>query len=306
MNSDKYTLLGFVTILIWGTSAAFTKNLSSGLGPFTAAAVVNGIGGGAVICHQLFTNGGVGQYRGAPPKYWIICGGLFVIYTASSYISMEMVSGQEEIMTMVLIRFLWPLFTLVLTIPILKKKANRWLLASVALSLCGIVMAKTGGSGEGVWGFFKDLTRGNWLAYSMGFLVSLSWALYTNLTKKYLGIKPVDGVGIYMVVSAVALGGIAAFLPEPRDFSIRLTGEILYQAIAVSCIANVLWTASITKGNLLVVVLASNFLPIISAVVTAWMLGLSITIPVVVGGGLVVVGTMWSKWCFTKKEGFSG
>ena len=110
MESNKYTLLGIITIIIWGTSAAFTKNLSTGLGPYTAAAVVNLIGGAVVIVHQLVTNHGIRQYRGAPPKYWIICGSLFVIYTAASYISMEMVSTEAEIMTMVLIRFLWPLW----------------------------------------------------------------------------------------------------------------------------------------------------------------------------------------------------
>ena len=99
-----------------------------------------------MIVHQLVTNHGIRQYRGAPPKYWIICGSLFVIYTAASYISMEMVSTEAEIMTMVLIRFLWPLFTLVLTIPILKKRASAWLTASVAVSLCGIIIAKMGGS----------------------------------------------------------------------------------------------------------------------------------------------------------------
>ena len=49
-------------------------------------------------------------------------------------------------------------------------------------------------------------------------------------------------------------------------------------------------------------VLASNFLPIISTVITAWMLGLNITLPVIAGALLVVVGTMWSIWCFAKKE----
>ena len=302
MESNKYTLLGIITIIIWGTSAAFTKNLSTGLGPYTAAAVVNLIGGAVVIVHQLVTNHGIRQYRGAPPKYWIICGSLFVIYTAASYISMEMVSTEAEIMTMVLIRFLWPLFTLVLTIPILKKRASAWLTASVDVSLCGIIIAKMGGSIHNVQAFFGDILSGNWMAYMMGFIVSLSWAFYTNLTKKYLGQKPVDGVGIYMIVSSVILGSISLFLPEPRNFTPRLVGEMLYQAIAVSCIANVMWTVSIKKGNMLVVVLASNFLPIISTVITAWMLGLNITLPVIAGALLVVAGTMWSKWCFAKKE----
>lgn len=302
MNSNKYTLLGIITIVIWGTSAAFTKNLSTGLGPYTAAAVVNVIGGIVVIAHQLITNGGLSQYRGAPPKYWIICGTLFVIYTAASYISMEMVSKEAEIMTMVLIRFLWPLFTLVLTIPILNKKASKWLAASVAVSLCGIIIAKMGGNINNPEAFVKDVLSGNWIAYLMGFVVSMSWAFYTNLTKKYLGQKSVDGVGIYMIVSSVILGVISLFLPEPRNFTPKLVGEMFYQAIAVSCIANVMWTLSIKKGNMLLVVLASNFLPIMSTFITAWMLGLSITMPVIIGSVLVVVGTMWSKWCFARME----
>ena len=63
-----------------------------------------------------------------------------------------------------------------------------------------------------------------------------------------------------------------------------------------------LWTVSIKKGNMLVVVLASNFLPIISTVITAWMLGLNITLPVIAGALLVVIGTIWSKWCFARKK----
>ena len=205
-------------------------------------------------------------------------------------------------MTMVLIRFLWPLFTLILTIPILKKKASPWLAASVAVSLCGIIIAKMGGSIHNVQAFFRDILSGNWMAYMMGFIVSLSWAFYTNLTKKYLGQKSVDGVGIYMIVSSIILGGISMFLPEPRSFTPRLVGEMLYQAIAVSCIANVLWTISIRKGNMPVVVLAANFLPIISTVITAFMLGLNITLPVIAGALLVVIGTIWSKWCFARKK----
>ena len=69
----------------------------------------------------------------------------------------------------------------------------------------------------------------------------------------------------------------------------------LYQAIAVSCIANVMWTVSIKKGNMLVVVLASNFLPIISTVITAWMLGLNITLPVI-AGALLVVCLLYTSW----------
>ena len=301
-GSVRFTILGFAAILIWGTSAAFTKNLSSSLGAFTAASLVNIFGGIFIFGKQLIFDGGMKSFKGAPRNYWIICGSLFVIYTAASYVSMTMVDLQEEIMTLVLIRFLWPLFTLVLTIPILKAKSSPWLIASVTVSFLGILVAKAGSD----WGNLNEMmrvilnSREGW-AYGMGLIVSMSWALYTNLTKKYLHNRQISGVGIYMLVSGLILGIVALNINEPRAFSMKVAGELMYQALFAASIANVFWDVAIKKGNMLVVVLASNFLPIISTVMTAIMLGLEITSSVLFGALLVVLGTIWSKKCFEEK-----
>ena len=45
LGVGKYTLLGFLTIIIWGTSAIFTRNLSTNIGAYTSATFVNQIGG---------------------------------------------------------------------------------------------------------------------------------------------------------------------------------------------------------------------------------------------------------------------
>ena len=122
--------------------------------------------------------------------------------------------------------------------------------------------------------------------------------MYTNLVKKYVGTKKVDGVGIYMIVTAAILGIISIFMDEPRNFSVSLIGQILYAGIVVGALANTLWNLSIKKGNMLLVVLVSNFLPIISTVMTSFMLGVGITVPIIIGSLLVVIGTLWSKSCF--------
>lgn len=305
MDSKKNTTFGFIAILIWGTSAAFTKRLSSNLGAFTAASLVNIIGGIFAISKQVIFDGGLKKLKEAPKKYWILCGPLFIIYSAACYISMSMVFKQEEVMTLVLIRFLWPLFTLVLTIPILKEKASPWLIASVTLSFIGIVIAKVGNDVTGLSSILQSmLSIKNGGAYALGFVVSISWALYTNLTRKFIKDKDVDGVGIYMLISGIALGLIALFVKEPKIFSFEVMGELLYQAVIASFIANILWNMAIKKGNMIIVVLASNFLPIISTVMTALMLGLNITIPVLLGALLVVIGTLWSKRCFVNEQNF--
>lgn len=301
MNADsrKYTLIGFFTILIWGTSAIFTRNLSTNIGAYTSAALVNLIGGVVVLAKQLITKNGLQGFRSIPLRQWVICGVLFIVYTASSYVSMSMVESDEAVVTLVLIRFLWPLCTLLLTIPILKAKASPWLAVGVFLSFVGIVVAKLGNSIFDLHHFVQNMLAGDDMAgYAMGFVVAISWGIYTNLTKKYMGKSEVDGVGIYMILTALVLGIIAFTVDEPREFSLNLTGQILYAGIMVSALANTFWNLSIKKGNMLLVVLVSNFLPIISTVMTSLMLGVGITMPIVIGSLLVVAGTMWSKKCF--------
>lgn len=101
-----------------------------------------------------------------------------------------------------------------------------------------------------------------------------------------------------MILTGIVLGGIALFADEPREFSVSMIGQILYAAIVVGAAANTFWNLAIKKGNMLLVVLVSNFLPVISSVITSCMLGVGVTIPILAGSVLVVAGTLWSKTCF--------
>lgn len=298
-GSQKYTLLGFLTILIWGTSAVFTRNLSTNIGAYTSAALVNLLGGAVVLINQFRKREGLEEVRQLSLRCWIICGLPFVLYTALSYVSMGMVESDEAVVTLVLIRFLWPLFTLVFTIPILGARASLWLVGGISVSMAGIIVVKLGENLFDFSSFLQNMFTGSDIpGYVLGLLSAVSWGLYTNLIKKYVGTRKVDGVGIYMILTGIILGGIALLADEPRQFSISLIGQILYAGIVVGSVANTFWGLAIKKGNMLLVVLVSNFLPVISSIITSCMLGIGITIPILVGSVLVVVGTLWSKTCF--------
>jgi drug/metabolite transporter (DMT)-like permease len=302
MNSKTtYTALGFLTLIIWGTSPAFTKILSSQLGGFTAAATVNILGGILVLLKQKFIDHQLTKFKNAPKRYWIVCGSLFIVYTASSYISMAIVHNTQAVVTLVLIRFLWPLFTLVFTIPVLKQKASPWLIAAIFVSLSGIVVAKLGDNIRSLGSLFQIFSQDVW-AYVLCLVVAVSWGLYTNFTKKLLTHPESDGVGIFMLISGLILGAISLSMPEPRTFNIQIIWPLLYQSVIVACLANILWNQAILKGKLLLVVLASNFLPVISAVSSSLMLGIPLNVYIIAGSLLVIAGTYWSRWCFQRKE----
>ena len=298
-NSEKYTFLGFLTIIIWGTSALFTRNLSVGIGAYTSASLVNILGGVIVVVGQMIKKEGLADIKYVSKKYWLVCGTLFILYTASSYVSMNMVESDESVVILVLIRFLWPLFTLLFTIPILKAKASLWVIGGVSISMLGIIVAKLGSVEFQLSELISKIFDGGELGgYLMGLVSAISWGLYTNWTKKYIGIAKVDGVGIYMILTSVVLGGVAFFMEEPRNFSKDFIYQILYAGVVVGALANFWWNLAIKKGNMLLVVLVSNFLPIISTIMTALMLGVGITTGIVIGSLLVVIGTIWSKRCF--------
>ena len=302
-SEQYYTFLGFLAIIIWGTSAVFTRNLSVNIGAYTAAALVNLIGALVVIIRQLIKKEELSNWRDVPRRYWIFCGLLFVIYTVTAYVSMSVVKTDEIVVVMVLIRFLWPLFTLVSTIPILKAKASPWLICSVFVCMAGIIIARLETGAFHLSYFFgRNLSGSDIVGYILSFIVAISWGIYTNLTRKYAANKNVDGVGVFMLATAVILGGVAFFVDEPRRFSINMTSQILYASIIVGAVANLFWNLSVKKGNMLLVVLIANFLPVISTVSTSLLLGVKITLPVIIGSLLVAIGTIWSKACFNTKE----
>lgn len=293
---SKYTAFGFVAIIIWAMSAALTRNLGEKLGAFTSAALVSTIAGCIAIVYQIITNKGFESLKKIPLNYWLICGPLYVIYTTCSYISISLASTREQSMIVVLIKFLWPLLTLLLTIPVLKAKSSPWLFVGIFLSLAGIITANLGRF-TSLSSLMASLSA-NVLSYVLAFTSALAWALYSNLTCKFIGNSDQDSVGFFMLATGIIVGGISLTMHEPRLFTPSIVGTLIYQSIITSVIGTLLWDAAMRRGNVVLVVITSNFLPIITTILTALMLSVAITPPMLIGAVLVVAGTFWSKRCF--------
>lgn len=304
MKSKKYTAFGFIAIVIWAMSAALTRNLGEKLGAFTSAALVSAIAGFIAVGYQVITHKGFSSFKKIPLNYWLICGPLYVIYTTCSYISISLASTREQSMIVVLIKFLWPLLTLLLTIPVLKAKSSPWLFVGIFLSLAGIITANLG-KFNSVSSLFTSLSA-NVVSYLLAFTSALAWALYSNLTCKFIGDSDQDSVGFFMLATGLIVGGISLTMHEPRLFTPSVIGTVIYQSVVTSVCGTLLWDAAMRRGNVVLVVITSNFLPIITTILTALMLSVAITPPMLIGAVLVVAGTLWSKRCFDgagKKNG---
>lgn len=296
MSEKKNTIYGLFAILFWSTAAAFTRTLSEDLGTFTAATCVYCIAGALAVIAQIRHQGGVSQFRSVPLRYWLICGSLFTLYVVCAYLSVSIAQTREQVMVVILIKFQWPLFSLLLTIPILKKRASPWLIVGVVLSIFGIAIANIGSKVTDFSSFVAGIS-GSALPYIIGFVAAIAWAFYSNFSRKLVGDSE-GGASFFILITGLILAVVRLFIHEDTHWSIGTAGQLFYQAIFTSFLATLLWDAAMRKGKMVVVLIASNFLPLIATFVSMLLLGVTPTPYVWLGAAMIVAGTFWSKRCF--------
>jgi len=299
MAEKKFTAYGFLALLFWSTASALSRTLSEDLGIYTAAFLIHIISGSIAITYTLIANGGFKQFKGISNSYWLVCGFFYALYVIMAYIAVGIADTREQVMVVVLIKYLWPLLTLIFAIPVLKTRASPWLVIGILLSLAGIVVANLGSNVTDLASFLQKLS-GSVVPYILGFLAAIGWALFSDFSRK-LAVGSEGGVGFFMLGTGLIMGFISLFVPEETTWSTSTISQLIYQAVIPSFLATLLWDAAMRKGKLIIVLIASNFVPLLTIIVTALILGQPLHPSILAGALLVVAGTTWSKRCFDSR-----
>lgn len=301
MTQKKYTAFGILAILLWSMSGAITRTLGERLGAFSSGALVN-ILSGLLGLGILWKQGMLQPLSKISKRYLLTCGPLYVLFVLTSHVPTVMARTREQVVIMVVIKNLWPLFTMLMTIPVLKTKASRWLIASSALCLLGLVTVNASGlSASGPSS--ETLTSAAFIAYFLSLVSAAAWALYSVILRKLTiesGGHP-DCVGWFMLAAGILMGVISPFVSEPRQFGAAMMGELFFQVVLGGILATMLFNASMRAGSVIVVIAVSNCMPILATLCTSLVLRVPLTANVVLGSALLVAGTVWSKRCFKEE-----
>ena len=300
-NRDKLALpMGIGAVFIWALATAFMRGLTEELGVFTAGAIASGLGGGIVLLYKAKTVGLRGL-KETPRAYWLACGIPFLAFALTVNISVGLAYTREEVVTTGLLRLIWPLLALIFTIPLHKRRVSKWFIASVSLSLIGIIL---GNYTEGLSPLI--LLRAfidTWVPSLFALLSSISWALYSNYLGKYVKNPRDDHVGLLMMIDGGIKAILAVFLGETPQFAAGQFWGIFYMVAVNSFLANIFWVRAMGSGYRHAAILFANLTPLIATVAVALTLGVSLTLPLILGSVLVAGGTLWSKFCFLPDEG---
>ena len=290
MRQNLNTGSGLGAILLWSATFAFARSLSEQVGPLTAGAAAYLVGGSFCLLRFGWSARPVSRLFRLPRLYLFGCGALFIFYTAAIYLAVGLAKDREQVLEIALVNYLWPALTILFSLPLLKKRASLWLLPGTALALAGVFLVMTQGAHVS-WASFRQHLQSNPTAYALALAAAVSWALYSNLARRWSGPENDGAVELFMPATGLVLLVLRLLTTEPTGWSLQAVGEAFGLA-AITTLAYILWDLAMRKGNLLLVVACSYLTPLLSTLVSCAYLRVSPGPKLWVGCLVLVLGSL--------------
>jgi drug/metabolite transporter (DMT)-like permease len=272
MKFNRYTLSGFLAILCWSSTVAFSRALSEALGPLTTGALIYTLGGLLGLAAASRQPGGLRLLLGMPKRYLLVCGGLFVTYMLLLYLAIGLAVSRAQVVAVGLANYLWPALIMLFSLPILHKRARFWLWPGLLLALGGTWLAAAGKDALRLVSLFRGGESLLPVALALG--AAVAWGLYSNLAHKYAP-KQGSAVPLFLLVSGLAFLGLRGLAGETSRWNWSLTPTLLYMSIFPAWLGYQLWDLAMQRGSLTLVTAASYFTPLLSTLVSILVLGLT-------------------------------
>lgn len=295
-KKNQYTLLGILASVIWGSGSAFGRSMAETYGNFSSTGL-NNLGAGVIMTAAQIRKSGLKSYSQASLRYWLLCGPIYVIYKLTTGIAVGVAATREQVVTSGLLRLMWPMMTLIIAACMFRKenKISKWFFPGIVLSIVGILIANTDVDNFSLISTLRIMWIDAFWPSMLSIISSVAWGLYSNLNRKIVGDADYDAVGLFMIVTGALSYGVTLFVAEPQVFQLQQMGELIYMILFSSFLGTLFWNLSMQKGDHMLVILASNFMPVLSTVISALLLDVALTWPMVLGSLLVVVGTIVCK-----------
>ena len=300
LHIDRQTLLGLVAILLWSSTVALARSIAERIGPITAGASVYLTAGLLLVCHLLLTRDPARRRRRLPRPYVLGCGALFVTYSTAVFLALGLAADRLQTIEVGLLNYLWPVLTLLFSLLILGKRGGIGLVPGTLLAVLGIFLVLTQG-GSASWVSFSANVQGNPVVYGLGLVAAVSWALYSNLTRRWADPTGGGAVPLFVLVTGLVLLAVRLVRPEPGACSLRVVAEVGFLALATAS-AYVFWDIAMRQGDLVLVAACSYLTPFFSTAVSCLYLGVLPGIHLWLGCLLLIAGSLVSWRSIARRE----
>ena len=216
------------------------------------------------------------------------------------FLAVGRAEGRQQVLEVGLVNYLWPVLTLLLSLPLLGKRASWTLFPATLLALYGLFLVVTQGA-PASWRSLSDNLAENPAAYALALAAALSWALYSNLTRRWAGGGEQGAVILFLPATALLMLSICLFLDEPRDWSGRALAEALFLG-AATYVAYALWDNAMRRGDVALVAAASYLTPLLSTLLSCLYLAVMPGARLWIGCAVLILGSVLSWLSLGEEE----
>lgn len=285
LSRYKFTLFGVMAVLLWSGVLHIVRIVSEDFGAIGGAALVY-----TYSALFLVAFSGIPNIKEYPKRYVVVGGALFVAYELCLSLSLGFSNSREQSAQVLIVNYLWPLFT-ILGAVISKNSHAKFLLLipGSILAFVGVCLVVSGGSN-----LFEGIVSNiisNPLAFFLAFSGAIIWAIYCNLTKSMSGGH--NAISLFFVFTACTLW-LKWYLLDVSFKSGFSFSSVFLLALAGGGMAlgYGLWNKAIIGGNMILLAAISYFTPVFSGVFAAFILGISLQQSFWFGVVLVTLGSL--------------
>jgi drug/metabolite transporter (DMT)-like permease len=276
-----------VATLTWATNVTLGRWLRDDIGPLTLAA------SRFLIASSIF----VVLLQRQPPRdrrpgrdRWLLVGMAIsgvVLFSPLLYLGLRFTS----VVNATLINGLGPLITGVLAAVLIQESMSRRQVTGAVVGLAGVIILITNGS-LAIW----EAVSGN--VGDLIVLVAVSlWALYSVLGRQVMRKRSAlsaTALSDFLGLPFLILAAIWEMQSTPADARPGLILAIVYIGIAPTVIGFLSWNAGVRRLGASGAMVFYNTLPLYGGLLGYLLLGESIGLAHVVGGGLIIGGGLWA------------
>lgn len=280
-------------MFLWSTTVAVARSVTEQLGALTAACCIYSLGAAFSTIAFYLKERKTPFHNAYDPKYLTSCGALFVLYMTSLYSAIGLALDRNQLFEIGLINYLWPVLTVMFSIPIFKLQPNRLVFWGCSFALIGIFLVTTQRTPFSLEAFYLHL-QSNPIAYALALVAAITWALYSNMSRFLGHDQPAGAVVIFMLATALFLFLLRYTFHETSNWNLRTLLEVGYMSAAAT-LGYIFWDLGVRKGDFSTVSTVSYFTPLLSTFVISFYLEVSAGPKLWLGCVLIALGAYLSK-----------
>lgn len=281
---EKPTLIGMCAVVMWSGTIGLYRGVSQAFGAVGGPALIFTVS--ALIA---LVWAGPQAFRGMSRAYVLIGGALFITYEIALALAVGYAQGDQQALEVGTVNYLWPSFTIALTVGLGIDKADWRMVPGLLLSLFGVLWVTSGDGGISLPVLIANIGANPW-AYGLAFVAALVWPLYTLVTRAISG--GYNGVPLFLAATAVALW-IKFFATGQPALVFDMDGALMVLVFGIlTTAAYSAWNHGVLHGNLTLMATASYFAPVLSVLSSSVILAMVPGVSFWIGASLVTCGSL--------------